>query len=95
MSSKKANRTSAATAVRLSEPHTRIRHRIIGEVLPIDSKLRGCDVIKGRIGDIVAGGRIRDRAVVVWHKTNRPVRFEIVVLLAKPCSLGSSVAAAR
>lgn len=31
-----------------------------------------------RIGDIVAGGRIRDRAVVVQQKTKRPVQFEIV-----------------
>ena len=27
--------------------------------LAIDSKLRGCDVVKVRIGDIVSGGRIR------------------------------------
>lgn len=44
----------------------------------IDSKLRGCDVVKVRIGDIVAGGRIRDRAVVVQQKTKRPVQFELV-----------------
>jgi hypothetical protein len=44
----------------------------------IDSKLRGCDVVKVRIGDIVAGGRVRDRAVVVQQKTTRPVQFELV-----------------
>lgn len=35
-------------------------------------------MVKLRIGDIVAGGRIRDRAVVVQQKTKRPVQFEIV-----------------
>lgn len=43
----------------------------------IDSK-RGCDVVKVGIGDIVAGGRIRDRAMVVQQKTKRPVQFELV-----------------
>ena len=46
--------------------------------LAIDSKLRGCDVVKIRIGDIVAGGHIRDRAMVIQQKTKRPVQFEIV-----------------
>ena len=40
--------------------------------------MRGCDVVKVRIGDIVAGGRIRDRALVVQQKTKQPVQFEIV-----------------
>lgn len=35
----------------------------------IDGKLRGCDVVKVRIGDVVAGGRIRNRAIVVQQKT--------------------------
>lgn len=38
--------------------------------------LRGCLTVKVRLGDIVAGGRIRDRAVVVQQKTKRPVQFE-------------------
>jgi hypothetical protein len=39
-------------------------------------QLRGCDVVKVRIGDIVAGGRIRERAMVVQLHGNgscRPV----------------------
>lgn len=44
----------------------------------IDSKLRGCDVVKVRIGDVTAGGRIRDKAIVVQQKTKRPVQLEIV-----------------
>jgi integrase len=46
--------------------------------LAIDSKLRGCDVVKIRIGDIVSGGSIRTRAIVVQQKTGRPVQFELL-----------------
>ncbi len=37
-------------------------------------KLRGCDVVKVGIGDLVNGGRIRMCATVVQHKTGRPVQ---------------------
>ena len=43
----------------------------------IDSKLRGCDLVKIRIGDVAAGGEIRRRATVIQQKTGRPVQFEI------------------
>lgn len=46
--------------------------------LAIDSKLRGCDLVKMRIGDIVSGGRVRNRAIVVQQKTGRPVQFELL-----------------
>ena len=46
--------------------------------LAIDSKLRGCDLVKIRIGDLVAGGELRTRAMVIQQKTNRPVQFEIM-----------------
>lgn len=46
--------------------------------LAIDSKLRGCDVVKVKIGDLVSGGRIRARAIVVQRKTKRPVQFELM-----------------
>ena len=46
--------------------------------LAIDSKLRGCDVVKIRIGELVSGGRLRARATVVQQKTNRPVQFELL-----------------
>lgn len=55
----------------------RLRDRALFD-LAIDSKLRGCDVVEVRIGDIVSGGRIRDRAIVVQQKTKRPVQFELV-----------------
>jgi hypothetical protein len=38
----------------------------------MNGTLRGYDVVKVRIGDIVAGGRIRDRTVVVQQMTKRP-----------------------
>lgn len=43
----------------------------------IDSKLRGCDVVTLRISDVLAGGTVRKRAIVVQQKTGRPVQFEI------------------
>jgi hypothetical protein len=44
----------------------------------IDSKLRGCDIVKIRIGELVSGGRVRARATVVQKKTGRPVQFELL-----------------
>jgi integrase len=46
--------------------------------LAIDSKLRGCDIVKVKIGDPVSGGRVRSRAIVVQQKTGRPVQFELL-----------------
>lgn len=54
----------------------RIRDRALFD-LAIDSKLRGCDLVKIRIRDVVAGPEIRTRAIVVQQKTGRPVQFEI------------------
>jgi integrase len=45
--------------------------------LAIDSKLRGCDLVKMKIGSLVTGPEIRTRAMVVQQKTGRPVQFEI------------------
>ena len=46
--------------------------------LAIDSKLRGCDLVKMKVGDPVVGGRVRARAVVVQQKTGRPVQFALL-----------------
>jgi integrase len=43
----------------------------------LDSKLRGCDVVSLRIGDLFAGGVPRKRGMVIQQKTGRPVQFEI------------------
>ena len=45
--------------------------------LAIDSKRRGCDLVRVRIDDVCAGGRVRDRATVIQKKTGRPVQFEV------------------
>jgi integrase len=36
------------------------------------------DIVKMKIGDVVAGGVIRNRATVMQQKTKRPVQFEIM-----------------
>jgi len=41
----------------------RLRDRALFD-LAIDSKLRGCDLVKIRVGDLVAGGRVRNRVMV-------------------------------
>jgi integrase len=46
--------------------------------LAIDSKLCGCGVVKMKIADVVSGGRIRSRGMVVQQKTGRPVQFELL-----------------
>jgi integrase len=45
--------------------------------LAIDSKLRGCDVIALKVGDIAPHGYVVDRATVRQKKTGQPVRFEV------------------
>ena len=54
----------------------RLRERTLFDLV-IDSKLRGCDLVKIKIGDVVAGADIRNRATVIQQKTNRPVQFEL------------------
>jgi hypothetical protein len=48
----------------------RLRDRAMFD-LAIDSKLRGCDVVTVRIGDLVSDGQIRSRAIVIQQKTVR------------------------
>ena len=77
LGAKRALKLQQVWAIRFwLDQHRRLRDRALFD-FAIDSKLRGCDVIKGRIGDIAAGGRIRDRALVVQQKTRRPVQFEL------------------
>lgn len=38
----------------------------------------GCDLVKLKIGDLVSGGSLRERATVIQQKTGRPVQFEIM-----------------
>ena len=50
----------------------RMRDRALFD-LAIDSKLRGCDLVKIKIGTLVTGPEIRTRGMVVQQKTRRPV----------------------
>lgn len=59
------------------DEHRQLRDRALFD-LAIDSKLRGCDIVKMKIDDIVAGGVLRTRATVIQQKTNRPVQFELM-----------------
>ena len=45
--------------------------------LAIDSKLRGCDVVRLKVEDVAPHGYTIERATVRQKKTSRPVRFEI------------------
>jgi len=55
----------------------RLRDRALFD-LAIDSKLRGCNLMQMKIGDIVSGGQIRTQSVVMQQKTGRPVQFELL-----------------
>lgn len=45
--------------------------------LAIDSKLRGYDLVKAKVVDVMASDRIKERASVLQSKTQKPVHFEI------------------
>lgn len=59
------------------DQHHRVRDRALFD-LAIDSKLRGCDLVKIRIGDLVTGSRVKTRAMVIQQKTKQPVQFELL-----------------
>jgi integrase len=45
--------------------------------LAIDSKLRGCDLVRLKVADLVVGGSVRARVSVIQNKTGRPMQFEV------------------
>ncbi len=46
--------------------------------LALDSKLRGCDLVRVKVADVrQTSGRVASRAVIMQKKTNPPVQFEI------------------
>ncbi len=78
LGAKRALKPQKVWAIRFWLDHQqRVRDRALFD-LAIDSKLRGCDVVKIKIGDIVSGGRVKSRAIVVQQKTGRPVQFELL-----------------
>jgi site-specific recombinase XerC len=62
----------------------RVRLEIAGAVrdlalfnLAVDSKLRGCDLVRLKVADVYAAGAIKERTSILQSKTSTPVRFEI------------------
>ena len=52
-------------------------HRILALFnLAIDSKFRGCDLVKIKVVDVMASGQIKERASVLESNSQKPVRFE-------------------
>ena len=46
-------------------------------ITAIDSKLRGCDLVKLKLADVFATGSVKERASIMQSKTKTPVRFEL------------------
>src|SRR5664279_4264063 len=77
LGAKRALKPQQVWAIRFWLDHERrVRDRAMFDLV-IDSKLRGCDVVKIKIGELVRGGRVRSRALVIQKKTGRPVQFEL------------------
>jgi len=47
--------------------------------LALDSKLRGCDLVKLTVKDVLNGNEIKNRSSVFQQKTKQPVKFEITL----------------
>lgn len=45
--------------------------------LALDSKLRGCDLVALKVGDLLSAGGVKRRVVIMQQKTGRPVQFEV------------------
>jgi integrase len=45
--------------------------------LALDSKLRGCDLVRLRVSDLLSSTGVKRRVVIVQQKTGRPVQFEV------------------
>lgn len=65
----------------------RARLEMLGEIrnlallnLAIDSKLRGCDLVRLKVSDVFSADSVRERAMIIQKKTSRPVQFEITKL---------------
>ena len=51
--------------------------------LAIDSKLRGCDLVKLMVADVFSAGQVKERTSIIQSKTQKPVRFEITEVTRK------------
>ena len=71
--------TKACWAIRVRLELTENHRDLALFNMAIDSKLRGCDLVKMKVVDVMASGQIKERASVPQSKTQKPVRFEIGV----------------
>ena len=75
--SQAAPQTKQVWSIRLTlQRERRIRDLALFD-LAIDSKLRGCDLVQLRIGQLVINAAARYRATIVQQKTGKPVQFEL------------------
>jgi site-specific recombinase XerC len=42
-----------------------------------DSKLRGCDLLRLRVSDLLSASGVKGRVMILQQKTGRPVQFEV------------------
>jgi len=78
----------------------RVRLQMAGDVrglalfnLAIDSKLRGCDLVKLRVSDVMHQNRVMRRSTVMQQKTHQRVQFEITEETRE--AIGAWVSAAK
>src|SRR4030095_2377029 len=45
--------------------------------LALDSKLRGCDLVRLRVSDLLSTSGVKRRVMILQRKTGRPVQFEV------------------
>src|SRR3954447_3579636 len=45
--------------------------------LALDSKLRGCDLTRLHVSDLVSASGVKRRVMILLQKTGRPVQFEV------------------
>jgi integrase len=55
--------------------------------LALDSKLRGCDIVKLTVKDVSMGDEVKSRSSVLQQKTKQPVKFKITDKTQKALSV--------
>ena len=54
--------------------------------LALDGKLRGCDLVRLKVSDLLVGGVVRERVTITQSKTGQPAQFEVGDLTRKAVS---------
>lgn len=64
-------------AIRIRLQHARHTRDLALFNLAIDSKLRGCDLVRLHVYDVANAGKAVPRTTILQQKTRQPVRFEL------------------